>query len=54
MRDNLPVVVVSRALQAHHHDYAGGLAGQGELRLGAAHELGQLLVNDANNLLAGG
>ena len=39
------------ALQAHHHNDAGGLGGVGQPGVGAAHQRGQLLVDDLDDLL---
>ena len=42
------------ALKAHHHHNGGGLGGDGQLGAGAAHELGELLVDDFDNHLGRG
>ena len=43
----------TRALQAYHHNHCGGLGRNFQLGLGAAHETGELLVDDLDHLLTG-
>ena len=45
---------LARALKAHHHHHGGGLGGDGQLGALAAHQAGELLVDDLNDLLGGG
>jgi hypothetical protein len=45
---------LARALEAGEQDHRGRTGGECELRVAAAHERGQLLVDDAHDLLAGG
>ena len=45
---------LARALEAHHHHHGGGLGGDGQLGAGASHQVGELLVDDLNDLLGGG
>ena len=42
------------ALKTHHHHNGGALGGEGQLGVGAAHQLHQLLVDDLHDLLGGG
>ncbi len=42
------------ALEAHHHDDRGALGGEMDLLIAAAHELGELFVDDLDDLLGGG
>ena len=42
------------ALEAHHHDNRGSLGGETDLFTAAAHQLGQLFVDDLDDLLGGG
>ena len=42
------------ALKAHHHHNGGALGGEGQLGVGAAHQLHQLLVDDLDDLLGRG
>ena len=44
---------LARALQAGHQDHGRAAGGEGELAAGAAHQPGQLLVDDLDHLLAG-
>ena len=41
------------ALQTHHHHNGGTVVGHGQLAAGAAHEVGQLLADDLDDLLGG-
>ena len=43
----------TRTLQTHHHNDCGRLGGNGQLGLRAAHQSGQLLVDDLDDLLSG-
>ncbi len=45
---------LARTLQAHHHDHRGRPRGEGQLRRSRAHERGQLLVDDLDELLRRG
>ena len=41
------------ALQAHHHDHRGPAVGSRDLGVGTAHQFGQFLVDDLDDLLGG-
>ena len=41
-----PVGGLACALQTHHHHHGGGLGRNGQLGAGAAHQLGELLIDD--------
>ena len=41
------------ALQAHHHNHRGPAVGSRDLGVGTAHQLGQFLVDDLDDLLGG-
>ena len=43
---------LARALQAGHQDHRRAVGGEGEVAAGAAHQPGQLLVDDLHHLLA--
>ena len=43
---------LARALQAGHQDHGRAAGGEGQLAAGAAHQPGQLLVDDLDHLLA--
>ena len=44
---------LARALKAHHHHHGGGLGGDGQLGAGAPHQIGELLIDDLDDLLGG-
>ena len=44
---------LARALQAGHQDHGRARGGEGEVAAGAAHQRGELLVDDLDHLLAG-
>ncbi len=43
---------LARALQAGHQDHGGAVRSEGQVATGAAHQSGQLLVDDLHHLLA--
>ena len=45
---------LARALEAHHHHNRRSVVGHGDFGVCAAHEAGELLVDDLHHLLGGG